>query len=510
MRRVSIAAPSRMARDAAAEIADLGGNAVDCAVGSTLAGMVTEPGMIAPGASGFITVWPAGEDPVVVDAYAAMPGLGLPEHERRDHGRRISMAYGGGMETLVGHGSIATPGAIAGLGRVSEQFGAMPWAEVVAPTIRAAADGFPLSPVAAEYLTYSHGPIFDVQPDSFRALHHPDGTPLLEGDTVRIEGLAESLRLLADGGPEEFYTGSLGRRMADEVLGNGGSLTRDDLAAYRPIEREPIVVEVDGWRVATNPPPALGGAVLAAILLLAEDHPFESWTEDEARRLAQVQRAVLSYRARVFDRASDRVVAAARLLELARVGDLGGLLESASTIHTSCVDSDGLACSVTVSAGYGSGIMVPGTGLWLNNSLGELELHPMGLGAFRPGERLPSNMAPTVARRSDGAVLAVGTPGASRITTAIAQVLLNFFHVGMSLSDAVEHPRLHVEVFDGRPTVAYEPGMPVSAFDDLSARAFPDRSMYFGGIGVAMWDPLAGHFEVADPRRSGAVGSGGR
>jgi gamma-glutamyltranspeptidase/glutathione hydrolase len=386
----------------------------------------------------------------------------------------------------------------------------MSWADVVAPTARWAEEGFPLSPVAAEYLTYSHEPIFDVQPDSFRALHHADGTPLIEGETVHIEGLAESLRLLAKNGPGEFYTGSLGRRMADEVLGHGGSLTAEDLAAYRPIEREPIVVEADGWQVATNPPPALGGAVLAAILLLVEDHPFRSWTEEEARRLAAVQRAVLSYRARVLDRSTDRAAAAAELLDRARAGDLQALLGSASTIHTSCVDSDGLACSVTVSAGYGSGVMVPGTGLWLNNSLGELELHPTGLDSFRPGDRLPSNMAPTVARRSDGAVLAIGTPGASRITTSIAQVLVNFFHVGMSLTDAVDHPRLHVEVFGGRPTIAYEPGMPVVAFDDLEARAFPDLSMYFGGIGVAMWDPLAGHFEAADPRRSGAAGSGGR
>jgi gamma-glutamyltranspeptidase/glutathione hydrolase len=510
MRRVSVAAPSRLSLDAAVEVADAGGNAVDAAIASTMAGMVTEPGMIAPGASGFIAVWPPDGDPVVIDAYAEMPGRGLGDVAGRGHGERIYMAYGGGMETLVGHGSIATPGAIAGLGMVSEQFGAMSWAEVVAPSAGWAEQGFPLSPVAAAYLTYSHEPIFDKQPESYRALHHDDGTPLIEGEIVHIDGLADSLRLLADRGPEEFYTGSLGRRMAAEVQAHGGLLNAEDLAAYRPIVREPVAVEVDGWRVATNPPPALGGSVLAAMLLLAEGRPFREWTTEEARRLARVQRAVLRYRARVLDAAADRAAAADFLLERARMGDLGALMDSPSTIHTSCVDTDGLACSVTVSAGYGSGIMVPGTGLWLNNSLGELELHPAGLDAFGPGDRLPSNMAPTVARRGDGAVLAIGSPGASRITTAISQVLLNFIHLGMSLTDAVEHPRLHVEVFDGKPTIAFEPGIPVEPFDDLVARRFPDLSMYFGGIGVTLWDPLAGHFEATDPRRSGAVGSGGR
>jgi gamma-glutamyltranspeptidase/glutathione hydrolase len=367
-----------------------------------------------------------------------------------------------------------------------------------------------MSPVAASYLSYSHEAIFDVHPDSFRAIHHDDGSPIIEGELVQIQGLADSLQLLADNGPQEFYTGSLGSRMAAEVGGNGGRLTAEDLAAYRPIEREPIMVEIDDWEVAVNPPPALGGAVLAAMLLLVDDHPFADWTEDEVQRLALVQRAVLRYRSRVLERADDRSAAARRLLEAARVGDLRALLESPSTIHTSCVDTDGLACSVTVSAGYGSGVMVPGTGLWLNNSLGELELHPAGLDALAPGDRLPSNMTPAVARRSDGAVLAIGSPGASRITTAVAQVLLNFFHLGMSLTEAVDHPRLHVEVFDGRPTIAFEPGIPVASFDDLVVRRFPDLSMYFGGVGVTLWDPIAGHFEATDPRRSGAIGSGGR
>ena len=171
------------------------------------------------------------------------------------------------------------------------------------------------------------------------------------------------------------------------------------------------------------------------------------------------------------------------LLERARIGDLGGLLGSASTIHTSCVDSDGLACAVTVSAGYGSGVMVPGTGLWLNNSLGEIELHPGGLGRLGPGERLPSNMAPSVARRPDGAVLAIGSPGASRITTAIGQVLVNFIHLGMSLSEAVDNPRLHVEVFEGRPTIAHEPGIPVEPFDGLTVTHFPAAARHFSASG---------------------------
>jgi gamma-glutamyltranspeptidase/glutathione hydrolase len=153
--------------------------------------------------------------------------------------------------------------------------------------------------------------------------------------------------------------------------------------------------------------------------------------------------------------------------------------------------------------------MVAGTGMWLNNSLGEMELHPGGFHGVSPGTRLVSNMAPTVARSRHGAVLAIGTPGADRITTALSSVLVNFIHLGMSLSDSIEHARLHTEVFDGTPTVSYEPGIDVSEVAGFDLRRFPDLSMYFGGVQASLWDPLAGFFEYADSRRSGGVAHGG-
>jgi len=490
-------------------VADAGGNAVDAALAATLAASVTEPGMIGPGCSGFVTVWPAGAEPVVIDGYAEMPGRGLSPDPERGFGRRISMAYGGGMETLVGAGSVATPGGFAAFGEASTRYGALPWAEVVAPAIAETEHGFPLSPVAAAYLAYAAEPIFDADPEGAAALRGPDGARLTEGDTVVVPGLADALRLVAEEGPSAFYTGEIGRRMAGAVLAGGGRVTHRDLAEYRAEVREPLLTDVDGWTVATNPAPAIGGAVLAAMLLLLGDHPFSGWGADEVRRMAEVQRQVLGYRARHLDDPGDRSRPVDELLAAARLGDLAPLLESGSTVHTSAVDSDGLACSITVSAGYGSGVVVPGTGLWLNNSLGELELQPHGLERLRPGDRLASNMAPTIARRGDGTVLAVGSPGASRITTALAQVLLNFIHLGLSLGDAVAHPRLHVEVFEGRPTISHEPGLPVEPWGGLSARRFPGPSMYFGGVGAALWGPQAGHFAATDPRRSGATALAG-
>ncbi len=510
MRRVGIASGSQLAADAGAAIADVGGNAVDAAVAGVIVSMCTDPGIIAPGAGGFVTIWPGSGDPVVIDCYAEMPGRGLSPDQFGHGGREIWLEYGGGMHTVVGFGSVAVPGAFAGFALAVERYGTMPWSEIVGPAIAAVDAGFPLSGAAAEYMAYAHESIFGWHPPSHHVVHHPDGTTLAEGEIVHIPELAHSLRQIAEEGVEALYRGDLGAAISDAVIAGGGILTRKDLAAYEPQLRKPTQVQVDTWQVATNPPPAVGGACLAAMLLLLDDHPFTSWTAEEVRHLARVQRSVLRYRKQRLDPAeSDRVAEAAELLEYARLGDLGALMSAPSTVHTSAVDSEGAGCAVTVSAGYGSGVMVPGTGMWMNNSLGEIELHPEGFHHAEPGTRLVSNMAPTVARSDLGSVMAIGSPGADRITTAISTVLLNYIHLGMSLRDAIAHPRLHTEQFEGQLTIAYEPGLAVSAFDDFVPRRFPDLSMYFGGVQAALWDPMAGHFEAADPRRTGGTARGG-
>jgi gamma-glutamyltranspeptidase/glutathione hydrolase len=171
-------------------------------------------------------------------------------------------------------------------------------------------------------------------------------------------------------------------------------------------------------------------------------------------------------------------------------GDPGSVLEAGSTAHVSATDSDGLACSVTVSSGYGAGMIAEGTGIWLNNCLGEQELNPAGLHARAPGSRLLSNMAPTVGRHRDGSTLAVGSPGADRITTAIAQVLAGFLTGRMSLQDAVCQPRVHVHRA-GR--------------TDEQIRIETDLSMYFGGVGAAVTGPDGDLDAASDPRRTGAA-----
>jgi gamma-glutamyltranspeptidase/glutathione hydrolase len=214
---------------------------------------------------------------------------------------------------------------------------------------------------------------------------------------------------------------------------------------------------------------------------------------------------VLDVRRDTLDLVDDREAAALDLL--LQVGwQEPGSAAPASTAHVSAVDSLGTACAITASYGYGSGATVPGTGLWLNNCLGELELNRAPL---RAGERLRSNMAPTVGRRDDGTVLALGSPGADRITTALLQVVASFAHGGASLQEAVDRPRLHVHHLDegdpdGPTRVEAEEDLPLPHLD-LPVRRHHRHSMYFGGVGAALRLGSGSLEAAADPRRAGAV-----
>jgi gamma-glutamyltranspeptidase/glutathione hydrolase len=508
MGRVTVAAGSQLAADAGAAIADAGGNAVDAAIASVMTTMCTDPGIVAPGACGFVAVDAAGGEPVVFDGYAEMPGRSAPP-EAFGAGRPTRLDYGGGIDTVVGYGSVAVPGIHAALEEAWRAHGKIPWRQLFEPAIAAVRAGFPLSPPAAEYLGFAHDAVFGWQEESYSVLHHPDGSPYRTGDIVSIPHLADTLQLLADEGTDALYRGDLGAAIADAAAADGALLGRDDLAAYRALRRRPLGFDLGGWSVWTNPPPAVGGSTMAAVALLAVAAGWAGWSEADVAALVRVQRAVLDYRRRELTVPGAVGDAITELLEAANTGELGRLLSSPSTSHCSTADTEGTVCSVTVSAGYGSGAMPPGTGFWLNNSLGELELHPTGYHGLEPGTRLISNMAPTTARNGEMA-LAVGSAGADRITTTLSAILLNAMVLGMPLQDAVHHPRVHVEVFEGVDLIAHEPGIPVEPVDGLGSRTFPPLSMYFGGAQAASTGPSGDLVGVADPRREGGVATGGR
>jgi gamma-glutamyltranspeptidase/glutathione hydrolase len=322
--------------------------------------------------------------------------------------------------------------------------------------------------------------------------------------------LADCLEGLASEGSDLLYRGELGVALIRASQARGGLITRHDLEEYVPVGRAPSRIGLRGWEIATNAPPAVGGVTMTALLKLMEHLDISRWSADAVAKYAAAQDAVFSFRRAELDGDTDRFAGSDLLLALAGAGDPAAVHRSPSTVHASAVDETGLACSITASAGYGSGAVIPGTGFGLNNSLGEVELTSEGLHVLAPGARLLSNMAPTVARSPEGEVMALGSPGADRITSAIASVLLNHIVGRMDLETAVSHPRIHAEVFNGVPTLAVEPDVDTSEVQNLAIRTLPALSMYFGGVQAAMSDGAGVLAGAADPRRTGAVRVGGR
>ncbi len=481
MTGLAVAAPSEIAADAAEAIARAGGNAVDAAVAAALVAMVNEVGIVSLSSGGFVTVQPPEGPAYTVDGWMDMPGRDRPEAVAGARTWDIHTEYGGGVSVTIGPGSVATHGSVAALGEAHARDGRLPWRDVVTPALDAARGGFRLGSASRYYLEYVRDDIFGWDAVGAAALRGVDGE--LTTDPVVVPGLAASLEHVAEHGPDALHVGDLAAAISDDVRARGGLLGPADLAAYRPVVRACLTSRLGAWSLATTPPPSVGGVVVSAILRLLDgwspDHTDRD-TDRDTDRLVAVQREVLGHRLAVLDRSDDLAADAARFLQA---------VESGSTAHVSTADDDGLACAVTVSSGYGSGMVARGTGIWLNNCLGEQELNPRGLHGTAPGTRLLSNMAPTVARHDDGSTLAIGSPGADRISTAVAQVLARFA-AGASLPEAVNHPRVHVHRA-GRP--------------DEVVKVEDEPTMYYGGVGAAL-RRADGHLSAAaDPRREGAV-----
>jgi gamma-glutamyltranspeptidase/glutathione hydrolase len=503
--RVAVAAPNKAAADAGVRLADEGGNAVDAAIAATLVTMVNEIGVVSPASGGFVTLQVAGGEAVTIDGWVEMPGRGLPSDRFGRGVWDVTTDYGGGTTTTVGHGSVATPGGMKALALAHQRSGKAPWHEVVQPAIEVARGGFELSRTSGYYLGFTHEIIFGWHEPSHGVVHDEDGGVIKAGSTVVIPQLAEALELIAREGAETLYTGELAQHLIRDMAENEGILTAADLAAYEAVVRPALIVKQNGWQLATNPPPAVGGVAVAAMLALLDGVPADgTWSQSELERLIDVQYAVLGRRLPELDEEDVRRLEGQKLLDLAAAGDLNALT-SPSTATVSVVDDQGDACAITVSSGYGSGVLTPGTGIWLNNALGEQELLHGGPHSLAPGTRLTSNMAPSVARReSDGAVLAISSPGSDRIPTALAQVYALHTHGGLPLREAVEHPRVHVRVRQDV-VVDYEDDLEVAGATGLVSRPMPPHSMYFGGVAAAFWDPSDGLLAVGDPRRTGAV-----
>lgn len=490
--RLGIAAGNVLGAEAAASVARAGGNAVDACLAAAIMGWVAEPFFTSIGGSGFVTVRDPQGDVQVFDGNNAMPTT-VPS-ERGQGIRRVFMDYSDGMYTGIGAGAIGIPGILAATHKAWETHGKIEWPAIMQPAIDAARDGLPFPKTSGYYLSVTWEPIWSKYAESV-AIFAPEGKPLTEGDWFVQRELAESLELISAKGPEAFYAGELATRFAETIAADDGFIGVEDLQAYEAIVRDPLEVTSFGWKVQSNPPPATGGALLAHMLARLESAQQEN-PVDRLAAFIDAQRAGMTHRDRLMAD-PDTIVA-----DVDDGVNPGAQVRHSSpeTTHASSADADGYLCAVTESSGYGAGVMVQG--MLMNNALGEEELNPLGVHALKPGSRCHSNMAPTIATGPDR-VVALGSPGATRIVGAVTQCFLRLAVDGDDLHTAVSAPRAHLDLREAGETLCFEPGLPGFEMPDVAFRPYDEIHMYFGAVQAASVSDDGTVDAANDPRRSG-------
>jgi gamma-glutamyltranspeptidase / glutathione hydrolase len=452
----ALAAGHPLTAAAGADVLRAGGNAVDACVAAAAVSWICESPLTGPGGGGFLLVHHAeAAHTQLLDFFVAIPEREASPSELIE----LVVDYGDSQQVFAtGPMSVAVPGTVLGLWEANARWGSMPWADLLAPAARLAREGVVLNDVQA-FLHRILDPLLRYSPEG-DALYGP-GRALRLGERFAVPELADTLEQLGAEGPEYFYRGELAERIAAHV-----PLTRDDLARYEVIEREPLGLSYRGGELRTNPPPSAGGRLLAVGL--------ESLGAAETTPVAIV-RAMEAQDA------------------MRRAEAVGG------TTHISVVEANGDAASLSCSLGSSGGVVVPGTGLQLNNMLGEPQLNS----ETRAGARATSLMAPSLLLRDGRPRLVLGSAGSSRLHGAILQVVANVAARGLGVEEAVGASRIHFE--NG---VAHCEDAAVA--DELEAAGYPvvrwrQHNLFFGGVSaVEIRDDgsLAG---AGDPRRDGAA-----
>ncbi len=487
-----IAAGHPVCARAGADAMRSGGNAVDGALAAMLASFACEPLLTSLGAGGYMLVVEPGKEPVLLDFFVEAPGRGIPAGALATL-VPVSVSFGDAIQVFnIGPASVGTYGVAAGVCEASSRFGRIPLAELVRPAAKLARDGVELNGPQAYVIEILAG-IVTSTPEC-AALFAPDGRVVQAGDVVRQPELADALERLGAEGAAPFYSGDVAAAIVDWLTARGGMVTADDLAAYEVVSRAPIRVSYRGREVVTNPPPSAGGILLAHALALLDENPDPAHRPEVAQVVDTMERTQSERTPEFLDGLGDPEFVKRFL---ARRSPLG------STTHVSVLDREGWACSVTCSNGSCSGVVVPGTGVHLNNMLGEQDLNPLGFHRYPPGRRMPSMMSPTAVLRDGAPELVLGSAGSNRIRSAILQTIIRVIDDGMEAGDAVQAPRVHFE--DG--VVYAEPGIDTDPLERAgwTISRFRELNLFFGGVQAVAREQNGRVSGGGDPRRGGAA-----
>jgi gamma-glutamyltranspeptidase/glutathione hydrolase len=506
-----------------------GGNAVDAAVATAIALAVTHPAAGNIGGGGFMLVYPpGGKSPGFIDYREMAPAAArktMFNKESKNHGHRVA----------------GVPGTVRGLALAHKRYGKLPWKTLVEPAVALAEKGFVLDKHHAASLNtaVSKGPNY---PEMVRVYGKAGGKERWQaGDRLVQPDLARTLRRIADGGPDAFYTGVIADQIAAEMKAGGGLITTEDLANYRAKERTPVHGTYRGYDVYSAPPPSSGGTALVEMLNILENYDLRKTGQGSPKTLhlmVEAMRRAFCDRAKYLgdpdftkiptflttrdyakklaesidpDRATPSASLAKELLATA---------ESESTTHFSVIDGDGLAVAntYTLENSYGCRVMVKGAGFLLNNEMSDFNWFPgvtdmkgrigTAPNLIAPGKRMLSSMTPTIVAKGGKVYLVTGSPGGRTIINTLLCVVTNVVDFGMDVQAAVDAPRLHHQWFPDeiRMEKATEREPLVEELRRMGHRVAPARSQ--GDAHSILVDPRTGRcVGAADRRLSGYVAS---
>lgn len=509
-----VASGSKEVSRTAVDILEAGGNAFDAALGALCTAAISEPLLVSLGGGGFLLALRDAGKPIVYDFFCQTPRQRRPIQELDFY--PISADFGTAVQEFhIGMGSIAVPGMVAGIFEAHRDLGRMPIRDIMAPAIEQAQKGVKVDSFHS-YIMQILRPIIEATPGSFRLYESPGfpGHMIREGELLRNTEAADSFEALATEGPELFYQGEWAARLVRDCSELGGQLSREDLVSYRVKRREPVVFRYRGARCAINPPPSPGGCLVAFALAVMTDWSSQesSWGSNEhllnllrGMRAASLARHEFSLESGLDLRKMDELLGEETIRSWQNSIQRHSLF-SRGTTHISVADAQGNIASLTASNGEGCSYVLPGTGMMLNNMLGEEDINFGGFHLWKENSRLASMMSPAVIELSDGTRYALGSGGSNRIRSAITQVLVNILDFGMTLEEAVTAPRIHLE----GDMLSIEVGYSDEALHTFKASAprthlWPGKNLFFGGVHSVSVTPSGDFHGVGDPRRGGEV-----
>lgn len=490
-----VVAEEKLAAKIGADMLRAGGNAVDAAVATGFALAVTHPRAGNIGGGGFMLVHMAESDETVAIDYRET----APAAASRD----MYLDTTGNVDEIAitrSYLAAGVPGTVAGLLHAHDRYGKLSRKTVMAPAIRLAENGWPLTYYQTAMIE-SHRELLTRDDEARRIFFTDDGDSYLPGDHFKRPDLARTLKAISRKGRDGFYQGRIAEKIADAMSANGGLVTREDLANYEVIEREPVEGQFRGYEIHSMPPPSSGGVHLIQMLNMLETRaPFANHGDSAPRLhfLAEIMRRAFADRAEhlgdpdfvdvpvaglISDEYAENLVTQIDVDTASQSSDVREgdpyAFEGPDTTHFSVIDSDGnmVAKTYTLNLSYGTGIVIPGTGILLNNEMDDFSAAPgiansYGLiggekNAIEARKRPLSSMTPTLVFKDGEPFLATGAPGGSRIITSVFNVIVNIIDRDMNIAEATDAPRIHHQWLPD--VMLYEPGIGVETREALSA-----------------------------------------